>query len=231
MYGNYAGDNMNFDMAAELAEAEGIQTGTVRVWDDVASAPKDNVSERRGIAGDLFVIKVAGAACHSGLELSEVVRVTSRPGITHAPWEWPWHLGISRETKATFELGPDEMEIGMGLHGEPGVRRGKLKPANEVVDEILDLIIEDLPFAAGDEVCVLVNGYGSTTRMELLICMGRAWRRCRPRNQVHHSLIGNYATCQEMAGVSITLMRLDEELKKYYDYPGTCPALCQVPTR
>lgn len=137
VYGNYAGDNMNFDMAAELAEAEGIQTGTVRVWDDVASAPKDNVSERRGIAGDLFVIKVAGAACHSGLELSEVVRVTSKArdntrtmGVALAPGYIPG------ETKATFELGPDEMEIGMGLHGEPGVRRGKLKPANEVVDEI-----------------------------------------------------------------------------------------------
>jgi dihydroxyacetone kinase-like protein len=233
VYGNYAGDNMNFDMAAELAEAEGIQTGTVRVWDDVASAPKDNVSERRGIAGDLFVIKVAGAACHSGLELSEVVRVTSKArdntrtmGVALAPGYIPG------ETKATFELGPDEMEIGMGLHGEPGVRRGKLKPANEVVDEILDLIIEDLPFAAGDEVCVLVNGYGSTTRMELLICMGRALETLQAKGiKVHHSLIGNYATCQEMAGVSITLMRLDEELKKYYDYPGTCPALCQVPTR
>jgi dihydroxyacetone kinase-like protein len=230
VYGNYAGDNMNFDMAAELAEMEGIQTATVRVWDDVASAPPDAVNERRGIAGDLFVIKVAGAACDSGLELSEVHRITAKArdntrtmGVALAPGYIPG------ETKATFELGPDEMEIGMGLHGEPGVRRGKLKPADEVVDEIIDLLIADLPFAAGDEVCLLVNGYGATTRMELLICVGRALETLKEKGiKVYHSLIGNYATCQEMAGVSLTMMRLDDELKKYYDYPGTCPALCQL---
>ena len=226
VYGNYAGDNLNFDMAAELAEAIGIRTETVRVMDDVASGTPDDIEERRGTAGDLFVIKVAGATCSSGLDLDEVVRITKKAryntrtmGVALSPGTIPG------ENKATFELGEDEIEIGMGLHGEPGVRRGKMKSANELVDEVLDIVINDLPFKPNDEVCILINGYGSTTRMELLICMRRALQQLSKAGiRVHDAQAGNYATCQEMAGFSLTLMKLDEELKQYYDQPAWSPA-------
>ncbi len=226
VYGNYAGDNLNFDMAAELAEFEDIKTATVRVMDDVASAPPERITDRRGIAGDLFVIKIAGAACAAGLDLDEAHRVTVKArdntrtmGVALSPGTIPG------ANKATFELADDEIEIGMGLHGEPGVRRGKIKPADELVVELLDLIIPDLPFEPEDEVCVLVNGYGATTRMELLICMRKVLQQLESRNiKVHDAHAGNYATCQEMSGFSITLMKLDDELKKYYDQPACSPA-------
>lgn len=225
VYGNYAGDNLNFDMGAELAEFEGIRTETVRVWDDVASAPPERMTDRRGIAGDFFVIKIAGAACDAGLDLDEVKRVTAKArdntrtmGVAMSPGTIPG------EGTPAFTLPDDEIEIGLGLHGEPGVRRGKMKPANELVDEMLELIIPDLPFQAGDEVCVLVDGFGSTTRMELLIAMRRTLQQLAARGfKVHNAEAGNYATCQEMAGFSITLMKLDDELKKYFDWPVWSP--------
>lgn len=225
VYGNYAGDNLNFDMGAELADFEGIHTETVRVWDDVASAPLERITDRRGIAGDFFVIKVAGAACEAGLDLAEVKRVTVKArdytrtmGVAIAPGTIPG------ESAPSFTLPDDEMEIGMGLHGEPGVRRGKVKPVDEIVDEILDLLISDLPFNPGDEVCVLVNGYGATTRMELLITMRRTLQQLETKGfKVYFTEAGNYATCQEMAGVSITLMRIDDELKSFVDAPVWSP--------
>ncbi|NMB01319.1 MAG: dihydroxyacetone kinase subunit DhaK, partial [Firmicutes bacterium] len=200
-------------------------TTTIRVMDDVASAPKDRIEDRRGIAGDLFVIKVAGAACHAGLSLDEVTRITRKArdnvrtmGVAVSPGTIP---GVD---EPTFQLADDEMEIGMGLHGEPGVRRGKMRSDDELVDELLDLIIEDLPFVENDEVCILVNGYGSTTRMELYICMRRVLQELDRRNvRVYDHELGNYATCQEMAGVSVSLMRLDEELKTYYSFPAWSP--------
>jgi len=220
VYGNYAGDNLNFDMGAELAELEGIRTETVRVWDDVASAPPERMFDRRGIAGDFFVIKIAGAACEDGLDLDEVKRVTTKArdntrtmGVAMSPGTIPG------ENTPAFTLPDDEIEIGMGLHGEPGVRRGKMKPADELVDEMLSLIIADLPFQAGDEVCVLIDGFGSTTRMEQFIAMRRTLQNLEKLGiKVHKAEAGNYATCQEMAGFSITLMKLDDELKKYYDW-------------
>lgn len=226
VYGNYAGDNLNFDMAAELAEMEGIKTATVRVMDDVASAPPERMTDRRGIAGDFFVLKIAGAVCDAGLELNEVKRITEKArdntrsmGVALAPGTIPG------ENKPAFELPADEIEIGMGLHGEPGVKRGKMQPADSLVDQILELIIADLPFKSGDEVCLLVNGFGATTRMELLIAMRRALKKLAEKDiKVHDAQAGNYATCQEMAGFSITLMRLDDELKKYYDRPAWSPA-------
>ena len=178
----------------------------------------------------MFVIKVAAAACHDGFELAEVVRVTNKACSNTRTMGVALALGfISGETVATFELAEDELEIGMGLHGEPGVRWGKMKSAKDVVDEILDLIIDVLPFLPGDEVCLLVNGYGATTRMELLICLNCALKTLAVRKlKVHHSLIGNLATCQEMAGVFLSLMKLDSELKVYYHRPGRCPALTMV---
>ncbi|HLA86735.1 MAG TPA: dihydroxyacetone kinase subunit DhaK [Anaerolineales bacterium] len=225
VYGNYAGDNLNFDMGAELADFEGIRTETVRVWDDVASAPLERISDRRGIAGDFFVIKVAGAACDAGLDLDEVKRLTIKVRDNTRTMGVALYPGtIPGESVPSFTLPEDEMEIGMGLHGEPGVRRGKMRPADEVVDEMLELIIRDLPFNSGDQVCVLVNGFGASTRMELLIAMRRTLQQLEQKGMVvYRTDAGNYATCQEMAGVSITLMRVDDELKKYIDWPVWSP--------
>lgn len=222
LYGNYAGDNMNFDIAAEMAEEEGIRVKTVRVWDDAASAPLDQMEERRGIAGDLFVIKVAGAAARELSDLDEVYRVavkardnTRSMGVAIAPGSIP-------ETgEPTFELPDDQIEIGMGLHGEPGVSREKMLPADALVDKMLDQLLPDLPFEAGDEVVLLVNDLGSTTMMELLIVNRRACQVLRDKGiEIYDTALGSYCTCQEMAGFSLTLMKLDDELKKYYDAPA-----------
>ena len=226
VYGNYAGDNLNFDMAAELADLEGIRTATVRVMDDVASAPPERMTDRRGIAGDFYVIKVAGAVCDAVCGLDEVKRVAEKArdnirtmGVAFAPGTIP---GTS---KAAIELPEDEIEIGMGLHGEPGVRRGKMQPADYLVDQMLELILPDKPIVKGDEVCVLIDGFGATTRMEQWIVMRRVLAVLAGKGiRVHDSLVGNFATCQEMAGFSITLFRLDDELKKYFDWPAWSPA-------
>jgi dihydroxyacetone kinase-like protein len=222
VYGNYAGDNLNFDMATELAEMEGLKTGFVRVWDDVASAPPERITDRRGIAGDFFVIRIAGSACDAGLNLEEVKRVTEKArdntrtmGVALSPGTIPG------ENKAAFELPDDELEIGMGLHGEPGVRRGKMQPADDIVDQMMELILVDLPFKKGDKVCALIDGFGSTTRMEQMIVVRRTLQKLSEAGiHVHDIKAGNFATCQEMAGFSITLMRLDEELQKFYDAPN-----------
>ena len=225
VYGNYAGDNLNFDMGCELAELEGIRTATVRVMDDVASAPPERMTDRRGIAGDFFVIKIAGAACDSGADLDEVKRIVEKArdnvrtmGVAFSPGTIPG------EGTPAFVLPEDEIEIGLGLHGEPGVRRGKMQPADTLVDQMLELILPDKPIVKGDEVCVLIDGFGSTTKMEQWIIMRRVLQVLEEKGiRVYASVAGNFATCQEMAGFSITLLRLDQELKKYYDYPAWAP--------
>lgn len=222
LYGNYAGDIMNFDMSAELAAEEGIRVRTVRIWDDVASAPPDQQHLRRGIAGDILVIKIAGAASAVLDDLDEVVRVTEKArdatrsiGVAVAAGSIP------QTGERTFELGDDEIEIGMGVHGEPGVVRQKMAPADEVVDLMASRILDDLPFRSGDEVCLLINNLGSTTMMELLIAARRLFSILDERGvRVHHTLVGTFAASQEMAGFSFTLMRLDDELRRYYDMPA-----------
>lgn len=222
LYGNYAGDNMNFDIAAEMAADEGIETRTVRVWDDVASAPPDRMEDRRGIAGDLFVIKIAGGAAATARSLGEVVRVTTKARDNTRSMGVAVSAGSLPETgEPTFELPDDEIEIGMGLHGEAGVSREKMLPADALVDKMMDRIISDLPFERDDEVCLLINNLGASTAMELLIVNRRARQVLRERDiRVHDTLIGSYCTSQEMAGFSITLMRLDNEMKRYYDLPA-----------
>lgn len=219
IYGNYAGDNLNFDMAEELCEFEDIKTAHVRVWDDCASAPKDRIEDRRGIAGDIYVIKVAGAACDAGLSLEEVLRVTEKArdnintiGLATAPGSIP---GLD---KPTFELGENEIEFGMGLHGEPGIERTTMKPANELVDRMYAELKAEMSLKAQDEVAVLVNGLGSTTLLELNTVYAELDKHLQQENiKVHDAEIKNWCTCQEMGGFSITILRLDEELKKYYD--------------
>lgn len=221
LYGNYAGDNMNFDIATEMAEEKGIQVKTVRVWDDVAAAPPEKKDERRGIAGDLFVIKVAGGVSATIDNLDEVFRVTVKARDNTRSMGVAVAAGSIPETgEPTFELPDNEIEIGMGLHGEPGVSREMLLPADALVEKMMDKILVDLPFQSGDEVALLINDLGSTTMMELLIVNRKVRQILREKNiAVHDTVIGSYCTCQEMAGFSITLMKLDEELKKYYDMP------------
>ncbi|BDF04924.1 dihydroxyacetone kinase subunit DhaK [[Clostridium] hylemonae] len=225
VYGNYAGDNLNFDMAEELLEDEGIESAHVRVWDDCASAPKERLTDRRGIAGDLFVIKIAGAACDRGMELAEAVKETERArdnvrsiGVATTPGQIP---GLD---KPTFEIADDEMEYGMGIHGERGIERTKMKPADEIVEYLYNNIKSDMELSKGDEVCVLVNGLGSTTVLEMSI----AYRKLKALLDadgiaVHDADINSYCTCQEMGGFSISLLKLDDTLRELYDMPCYCP--------
>ena len=222
LYGNYAGDNMNFDIAAEMAADEGIETRTVRVWDDVASAPPERMEDRRGIAGDLFMIKIAGGVAATSDDLEEVYRVTVKARANLRSMGVAVSAGSLPETgEPTFELPDDEIEIGMGLHGEAGVAREKMLPADALVDKMLDEILPDLPFERGDEVSLLINNLGATTMMELLIANRRVRQVLKDKGiAVYDTVMGSFCTSQEMAGFSITLLKLDDELKKYYDMPA-----------
>ena len=225
IYGNYAGDNFNFDMAEEMCAENHLKTAHVRVWDDCASAPKDRIEDRRGIAGDIYVIKIAGAACDAGLELDEVLRITEKArdsintiGLATFPGTIP---GLD---KPTFELGEDEIEYGMGLHGERGIERTTMKPADTLVETMYKTIKEEMNFVPDDEVCLLVNGLGATTLLELSIAYRRLAQLLKQDEvKVYDSEIKSFCTCQEMGGFSITILRLDDELKGYYSTPCYSP--------
>jgi dihydroxyacetone kinase len=227
LYGNYGGDVMNFGLAADLAEAEGIEAVTILGADDVASAPPGEEARRRGIAGIFFLYKIAGAAAAAGLDLQSVARVTQHTaacvrsmGVALSPCIVP------AAGRATFELPPGQMELGMGIHGEPGVRRGPLEPADAVTDQLLDAILSDLPFVRGDAVDVLVNGLGATPREELYIVYQRVSTRLDGEGiRIRRRWIGEYATALEMAGASISLLRIDDELARYMDAPASSPLL------
>ncbi|WP_345900453.1 dihydroxyacetone kinase family protein, partial [Martelella sp. UBA3392] len=227
LYGNYTGDVMNFTMAAEELEASGTQVRQVQVADDVASAPKERRAERRGIAGDFFVFKIAGAAADLGEPLARVEALAQK--ANDATLSMGVALGacsLPQTGKPNFEIGDDEMEIGMGLHGEPGVRREKLAPADTVTDELMDTILGEMAPAKGDRVAVLVNGLGSTSLVELYIIFDRLKHILDDRGiEIHHSWVGEYATSLEMAGASITLIKLDDELTRLLDHPCRTPAL------
>ena len=225
IYGNYAGDNLNFDMAEELCRADGMKTAHVRVWDDCASAPKERITDRRGIAGDVFVIKAAGAACDAGLAFDEVVRIAEKArdnintiGLATSPGTLPGN------DKPTFELPDDEVEFGMGLHGEPGIERTKMKPADELVGRMYAELKAEMNLQEGDEVAVLVNGLGSTPLLELNIVYYDLHRLMAADGlRVHDAEVKTYCTCMEMGGFSITMLKLDEELKRYHDAPCYSP--------
>jgi dihydroxyacetone kinase-like protein len=222
VYGNYAGDNMNFDIGAELAADEGINVRTVRVWDDVAGAPLERITDRRGIAGDFYVIKIAGGAAATVDSLDEAYRIAVKARDNTRSMGVAIAAGSIPETGAlTFELGPDEIEIGMGAHGEPGISRQKLTTADAITEQMMAAILPDLPFRSGDEVALLINNLGATTMMELLVA-NRCVRRILAKAgiAVHRTDVGSFLTCQEMAGLSITLLRLDDELKRYLDMPA-----------
>lgn len=225
VYGNYAGDILNFDMAAELAEMEGIEIKSVLVRDDVASAPMERYEDRRGIAGDIFVIKVAGAASDAGLSLEEVTKVTQRTADHTRSIGVALSAGIIPGLEnPTFSLADDEIEFGLGLHGEPGIERTKMMKADAITDRMMDAIFNDYEYKKGDEVCLLVNGLGATTQLELMIVNRRVNKILKEKDIiVHHSDVKSYCTSQEMGGVSITLLLLDDEIKEFYDKPAYSP--------
>jgi dihydroxyacetone kinase len=230
LYGNYGGDRLNFDLAAELAADDGIEVRTILGADDVASAPADRASTRRGIAGIFFLYKVAGAAAAAGMSLDDVVAVTERAasgtrtmGVALSPCTIP-AAGVP-----TFDLPVGQMEIGMGIHGEPGVRRGPLETADEIAAELTAAILADLPYTRGDEVGVLVNGLGATPKEELYILYRSVARILGDAGiRVHRVWVGEYATSLEMAGASLTLIRLDDEIKRLLDARAETPFFVQA---
>ncbi|MGH7102238.1 MAG: dihydroxyacetone kinase subunit DhaK [Acetobacteraceae bacterium] len=220
--GNYTGDVMNFEMAAELAGLEGIETRTVVATDDVASAPLASAERRRGVAGAIFVFKAAGAAADLGYDLESVAsaallanaRVRTM-GVALEPCSLPATL------TPNFTLGADEIELGIGIHGEPGVERGPMRPADDVADAMFERVLAELDPAPGSEVAVLVNGMGATPLMELYVVARRVLERLEGRDLiVHRTLVGNFLTALEMAGCSISVLTLNEELKHLLDHPA-----------
>jgi dihydroxyacetone kinase len=225
LYGNYGGDIMNFGMAADMAAMEDIEVAEVLVSDDVASAPKGEEAHRRGVAGLVYAYKIAGAAAEKLLPLAEVARLAQKAVDNTRTMGVALSSCIVPEVgKATFSIGEDEMEIGMGIHGEPGIKRTALKEIDEVIAEILEKIVEDLPYQAGDEVSVLVNSLGATPKEELYIAYRKVHGVLNNKGiKIHRPYIGEFATSLEMAGLSVTLLKLDAELKELLDAPAYSP--------
>jgi len=220
LYGNYAGDNMNVAMAMEELEDEGIEVKKVVANDDVPSAPKGEEARRRGVAGEILMWKIGGAKAAMGASLDEVIAAAQKAinntrsmGVGLAPCTLP-EVG-----HPNFTIPEGKMEIGIGHHGEPGIEVVDLEPAAKVAQRMCDVIIPDLPFEAGDEAVVLISGLGSTPVMELYILFNDVQRILKEKGiKIHVSYIGNYFTSLEMAGATLTLMKLDEELKACIDY-------------
>lgn len=212
---NYQGDRMNWDMAVEMAEAEGINVKTFVIDDDVAVQDSSYTTGRRGVAGNFFVIKACGAAAERGASLDELLMLCEKVngqvrtmGVALTSCTPPAKGG------PIFEIGDDEMEVGVGIHGEPGRRRDKMKSADAIVDEIFDAVAGDLPFNSGDRVALMVNGLGGTPPGELYVLYRAAALRCEDAGlSIIRSYVGNYCTSLEMAGASVTLLRLDDQLE------------------
>ncbi|MCA0240825.1 MAG: dihydroxyacetone kinase subunit DhaK [Proteobacteria bacterium] len=225
LYGNYGGDRMNFEMAQELLELDGVACDAVRVADDVASAPPAEASKRRGVAGMVFAFKCAGARAAEGASLAEVAAVARRVagaarsiGVALTPCVVP------ESGQASFTIADDEIEFGMGIHGEPGIWRGKLKSADELAQEMLDRLLPELGLQRGSRVAVLVNSLGATPHEELYIVYRHVARVLESIGATAvMPLVGRYATSMEMAGASLTLMPLDAELERLLKAPADCP--------
>ena len=219
---NYTGDTMSFEMGREMAEAEGIEVRTVVINDDVAVKDSLYTVGRRGVAGNFFVIKAVGAASERGQSLAQlealgnrVVSVTRTMGMALT--------GCTPPAKGTpiFTLADDEMEMGIGIHGEPGRKRVKLAPANAIVDELLEAVADDIPYKAGDDVALMINGMGGTPISELYLAYGHAHKQVEKRGlKIKRSYVGEYCTSLEMAGFSLTLVKLDPELEDLLAAPA-----------
>jgi len=222
---NYTGDRMAFDMGREMAEAEGVRIGTVIVDDDVAVKDSTYTVGRRGVAGNFFVIKAIGAAAEHGADLDALVALGERVNSVSRT------MGMALTSctppakgSPLFDLGDDEMEMGVGIHGEPGRRREKLASADAIVDELLEAVASDLPFERGDDVALMINGLGGTPISELYILYGRAHEQLASRGiNVKRNYVGEYCTSLDMAGASLTLVRLDDELNALLDAPAEIP--------
>ena len=221
VYGNYAGDVMNFEMAAEMAEAKGIPVRTVLTTDDIASSPIEDREGRRGVAGNLFIFKVAGAACDLGLPLAKCEALTRKAN------DRTYTVGVALEAcsmpqtrRYNFAIGPDDVEFGMGIHGEPGVVREKMMTADAITDKVIDRIFLEMKPSAGDRVAVLVNSFGSTPLMELYILFRRVEQRLHAKGiTIEASWVGHYCTSLDMVGASISIFHLDEELAELIKHP------------
>jgi dihydroxyacetone kinase-like protein len=224
---NYTGDVMNFELAAEMAQAEGIEVASVVIADDVAVQDSLYTAGRRGVGGTVLAEKLVGAAAEAGQDLAAVTALCQRVqdnvrsmGMALTSCTVP-HAG-----KPTFELGDDEMEIGIGIHGEPGRERRKLAGADEITEALLTPVLDDKPFASGDRVLAFVNGMGGTPLIELYVVYRKVAELCAARGvKIERNLIGSYITSLEMAGCSITLLKLDDEMVRLWDAPVRTPAL------
>ena len=219
---NYTGDGMAFDMGKELAESEGVQVETLMVNDDVAVTDSLYTIGRRGVAGNFFVIKAVGAAAENGADISDLLDIGKRVNdVTRT-------MGIALTSctppakgSPLFELGDDEVEVGVGIHGEPGRRREKLQEADAIVDELIEAVASDLPYERGDDVALMINGLGGTPISELYILYARAHEQLKGRGiNVRRNYVGEYCTSLDMAGASITLVRLDEEITSLLAAPA-----------
>lgn len=221
VYGNYAGDVMNFEMAAEMAAEDNIEVRTVVTTDDISSSPLEDRDGRRGVAGNFFIFKIAGAACDRGLSLNACEAATRKAndrtftmGVALEPCSLP------QTRRHNFEIGPDDMEIGMGIHGEPGVMREKMMSADAVVDVVMDRIFSEMKPVAGDRVAVLVNSFGGTPLMELYILYRRVEQRLSAKGiKIEANWVGHYCTSLDMVGASISILHLDQELTDLLHHP------------
>ena len=224
---NYTGDVLNFEMAAELAQGDGIEVQAVVINDDVAVQDSLYTAGRRGVGATVLAEKIAGARAEEGGSLSEVADDVKRVN------EESRSMGMALTSctvpangSPTFELADDEMEIGIGIHGEPGRQRMKLEPAGRIVDRLLEPVLSDLPFNSGDRVLAFVNGMGGTPQIELYVAMRRVGAALSEAGlRLERTLIGSYITSLEMAGLSITLLRLDDEMIRLWDAPVLTPGL------
>tara|TARA_B100001248_G_scaffold65341_1_gene45697 strand:- start:785 stop:1777 length:993 start_codon:yes stop_codon:yes gene_type:complete len=222
--GNYGGDVMNFEMACEIVKEEGIETKTVIVADDIASAKVNEKDKRRGIAGMIFVFKVAGALAERGASLEDIYKIASDTnsnvrtlGVALSPCILP------EAGKPTFEINKDEIEIGMGIHGEPGISREKLKSANDLTDDICKRILDDFNLS-NQEVGLMVNSLGATPLEELYIISRRVVENFNNHKiSIFKNYVGRYATSMEMAGMSITVLKLNNKIKENLIAPTDCP--------
>lgn len=229
LYGNYSGDNMNVKMAVKMAQKKGLTVKTVVANDDVASAPKDQREKRRGVAGEIFMWKVGGAKAAAGGNLDEVIAAAQKAidncrsvGIGLTPCTLP-AVG-----HPNFEIKPGTMEVGIGHHGEPGIEVCPLESAAEMAKRMVDIVLPDYPFQSGDEVAVLVSGLGATPVMELYVLYGEIEKLLKERGiQIHRAYVGNYFTSLDMMGATLTVMKLDEELKQLVDAPAYTMGLKQ----
>lgn len=224
---NYTGDVMNFEMAAELAQAEGIDVEAVVVDDDVAVQDSLYTAGRRGVGTTVLMEKICGAAAERGDDLKSVAELARKVNANGRSMGMALtSCTVPAAGKPTFELGDDEMEIGIGIHGEPGRERMKVKSADEITEMMTETILGDLPFSSGDNVIAMVNGMGGTPMIELYIVYKKLAEIAKAKGiTISRKLIGNYITSLEMAGMSITLLKVDDDMVSLWDAPVKTPAM------